>query len=144
MNRTPTRDRGSDLEVQGRSSYIIYTELLIIVVSLKFRIYNYISLASPIFPPCSPPFSRRLHNKSSFYSILSYFLYRTSPPVDPAAPTFHAVANNVADTELFGELEPKDTEWLCSGGFVTETQTFYVITDDGTSLMCQVIHSSVG
>jgi len=64
--------------------------------------------------------------------------------VDPKAPNFHAVASNVAGTELFGELEPKDTEWLCSGGFVTETQTFYVITDDGTSLMCQVIHSSIG
>jgi len=71
-------------------------------------------------------------------------IFSTSPPVDPTAPNFHAVTSNVADTELFGELEPKDTEWLCSGGFVTETQTFYVITDDGTSLMCQVIHSSVG
>lgn len=75
--------------------------------------------------------------------VLSYF-YSTSPPVDPRAPTFHAVSTNLADADLFGELEPNDTEWLCSGGFVTETQIFYVITDDGTSIMCQVIHSSVG
>ena len=82
--------------------------------------------------------------KSFYSSFCNVFSYSTSPPVDPTAPNFHAVANNVSETELFGELEPKDTEWLCSGGFVTETQTFYVITDDGTSLMCQVIHSSVG
>ena len=98
---------------------------------------------SPIFPPCSPQSSRKLHKLSSILPVLSYFT-STSPPVDPKSPTFHAVASNVADTELFGELEPKDTEWLCSGGFITETQTFYVFTDDGTSLMCQVIHSSVG
>ena len=97
------------------------------------------SFVSPIFPPCSPQSSRKLRN-TSLLAVLSYF-YST---VDPKAPNFHAVASNVAGTELFGELEPKDTEWLCSGGFVTETQTFYVITDDGTSLMCQVIHSSVG
>lgn len=109
-----------------------------------FRIYNKIVFVSPIFPPCSPQFSRKLHNESLIYPVLLCFSYSTSPPVDPAAPTFHAVADNVPDTELFGELEPKDTEWLCSGGFVTETQTFYVITDDGTSLMCQVIHSSIG
>jgi len=71
-------------------------------------------------------------------------IFSTLPPVHPTAPTFYAVSNNLADTELFGELEPQDTEWLCAGGFVTETQIFYVITDDGTSIMCQVIHSSVG
>lgn len=68
----------------------------------------------------------------------------TSPPVDPHAPNFHPVNETIPDSELFGELEPKDMEWLCAGGFVTETQTFYTITADGTSLMCQVIHSSVG
>ena len=111
-----------------------------------FRIYNKTVFVAPIFPPCSPRFSRKLvYNKSFIYIQFCYvFSYSTSPPVDPEAPTFHAVGDNVPDTELFGELEPKDTEWLCSGGFVTETQTFYVITDDGTSIMCQVIHSSVG
>ncbi|KAF8638306.1 hypothetical protein AX17_002326 [Amanita inopinata Kibby_2008] len=73
---------------------------------------------------------------SSFFS--------TAPPVDPTAPNFHPVSSRYPAQELFGQLEPKDTEWLCAGGFVTETQTFYTITDDGRSLMCQVIHSAVG
>ncbi|KIM39821.1 hypothetical protein M413DRAFT_184485 [Hebeloma cylindrosporum] len=71
-------------------------------------------------------------------------IFSTAPPVDPAAPNFHSVSTRFSENELFGELEPKDTEWLCAGGFVTETQTFYVITEDGTSVMCQVIHSAVG
>ncbi|KDR76252.1 hypothetical protein GALMADRAFT_247550 [Galerina marginata CBS 339.88] len=71
-------------------------------------------------------------------------IFSTAPPVDPHAPNFHSVSDKFSETELFGELEPKDTEWLCAGGFVTETQIFYVITEDGTSLMCQVIHSAVG
>ncbi|KAF8656180.1 hypothetical protein AX16_002621 [Volvariella volvacea WC 439] len=74
---------------------------------------------------------------SSFFS--------TSAPVDPNAPTFHSVASRYKDNELFGELAAKDSEWLCAAsGFVTETQVFYTITDDGVSLMCQVIHSAVG
>ncbi|TFK40385.1 survival factor 1 [Crucibulum laeve] len=71
-------------------------------------------------------------------------IFSTSPPVDPNAPNFHPVATKFAASELFGELEPKDTEWLCAGGFVTETQTFYTIGEDGTLLWCQVIHSAVG
>ncbi|KAK0480023.1 oxidative stress survival Svf1-like protein [Armillaria novae-zelandiae] len=73
---------------------------------------------------------------SSFFS--------TSPPVDPNAPNFRPVTEAFKEEELFGELTPKDTEWACAGGFITETQTFYTTTDDGMSLMCQVIHSSVG
>ncbi|OCH94357.1 oxidative stress survival Svf1-like protein [Obba rivulosa] len=73
---------------------------------------------------------------SSFFS--------TSAPVDPNAPNFHPVSLAVQPSELFGELEPKDTEWTCPGGFAVETQTFYNFLEDGTSLMCQVIHSAVG
>ncbi|KAJ6531816.1 oxidative stress survival, Svf1-like protein [Mycena capillaripes] len=69
-------------------------------------------------------------------------IFSTSAPVDPTAPNFHPVTNQAK--EVFGKLEPKDTEWLCSGGFVAETQTFYTIGEDGTFLMCQIIHSSVG
>lgn len=54
------------------------------------------------------------------------------------------VSEAFRDNELFGELEPKDTEWLCAGGFVTETQIFYIAADNGASVMCQVIHSAVG
>ncbi|KAI0064770.1 oxidative stress survival Svf1-like protein [Artomyces pyxidatus] len=73
---------------------------------------------------------------SSFFS--------TSPPVDPTAPTFHPVSSRHAPNDLFGELEPQDTEWLCAGGFVTETQVWYALLEDGSSVMCQVIHSSIG
>ncbi|KAF5341922.1 hypothetical protein D9611_001899 [Ephemerocybe angulata] len=73
---------------------------------------------------------------SSFFSA--------APPVDPTAPNFHSVTTNVSDSDLFGPLEPKDMEWACAGGFVTETQTFYIIADDGRNIMYQLIHSSVG
>jgi len=81
----------------------------------------------------------------SFYPDVSEFWNRTSPPVDPTAPNFHPVSSKYKDAELFGELTPQDTEMLCtSSGFVTETMTFYTITPDGMSVMCQVIHSAVG
>ncbi|TBU55566.1 oxidative stress survival Svf1-like protein [Dichomitus squalens] len=73
---------------------------------------------------------------SSFFS--------TAPPVDPNAPNFHPVSSAFPPSELYGELEPKDTEWTCPGGFAVETQIFYIFLEDGTSLMCQVIHSAVG
>ena len=47
-------------------------------------------------------------------------------------------------SQLFGKLEDSDTQWLCAGGFTTETQIFYTTTSDSTSVMCQVIHSSIG
>ncbi|KDQ59229.1 hypothetical protein JAAARDRAFT_57156 [Jaapia argillacea MUCL 33604] len=65
--------------------------------------------------------------------------------VDPNAPNFHPVTNNKGADDLFGELEPSDTLWLAtSSGFVTETQTFYNTMEDGTTIMNQVVHSSVG
>lgn len=70
--------------------------------------------------------------------------FRTKP-VDSNAPNFHSVSSRYSDSDLLGELEPTDTEWLCStNGFITETQTWYVLAEDGTSIMCQVIHSAVG
>ncbi|KAF9450898.1 survival factor 1 [Macrolepiota fuliginosa MF-IS2] len=71
-------------------------------------------------------------------------LFSTSAPVDPQAPNFFPVAAGVPANELFGELQPADTEWLCAGGFTTETQTFYLNTGDSKTIMCQVIHSAVG
>ncbi|KAF8905098.1 oxidative stress survival Svf1-like protein [Gymnopilus junonius] len=71
-------------------------------------------------------------------------IFSTAPPVDPHAPNFHSVSSKFPESELFGELEHKDNEWICAGGFVAETQTFYINAEDGTSIMCQVIHSSVG
>jgi hypothetical protein len=67
-----------------------------------------------------------------------------SGPTDPKAATFHPVSSGFKVDELFGKLEPKDTEWTCATGFVTETQTFYTTSEDGTFILCQVIYSSVG
>ena len=64
--------------------------------------------------------------------------------MDPTAPNLHPVSSRFKEDEIFGELEAKDTDWLCAGGFATETQIFYISADDGTFIMCQVIHSAVG
>ncbi|GBE88406.1 oxidative stress survival Svf1-like protein [Sparassis latifolia] len=71
-------------------------------------------------------------------------IFSTSPPVAPDAPNFHPVSSEFQGDDLFGELEPQDTEWTCAGGFAVETQTWYNFLEDGTSFMCQVIHSAVG
>ncbi|OAX32024.1 oxidative stress survival, Svf1-like protein [Rhizopogon vinicolor AM-OR11-026] len=68
-------------------------------------------------------------------------IFSTAPPVDPKAPNLFPVSEK---SDLRGELEPKDLEWTCAGGFTTETQIFYNLLQDGTMLMCQVIHSSIG
>ncbi|KAH9002981.1 oxidative stress survival Svf1-like protein [Lactarius hatsudake] len=73
---------------------------------------------------------------SSFFS--------SAPAVDPQAPNFLPVSSLFSSEELYGELESKDLEWKCESGFVTETQIWYSILEDGSSLMCQIIHSSVG
>jgi hypothetical protein len=61
-----------------------------------------------------------------------------------AAQNFTPVNSGIPPEELFGELQQSDTEWLCTGGFATETQIWYVVTEDGKSVMCQIIHSAVG
>ncbi|CUA77797.1 hypothetical protein RSOLAG22IIIB_12830 [Rhizoctonia solani] len=68
-----------------------------------------------------------------------------SAPTDPKAQNFHpVVTTNTPPNELFSKLEPKDLEWTCAGGFVTETQIWYNFLEDGTLLWCQIIHSAVG
>ncbi|KAG9316941.1 oxidative stress survival, Svf1-like protein [Chiua virens] len=70
-----------------------------------------------------------------------------SSTVDPKAPNLYPVSGfepKTSASDLFGDLRPTDLEWACSGGFVTETQTFYHFLEDDTMLMCQVIHSSIG
>lgn len=56
----------------------------------------------------------------------------------------HPVQLSYDQEALFGPLQAQDLEWICAGGFVTETQTFYATTNDGALVMCQVIHSAVG
>ncbi|KAL1682977.1 oxidative stress survival, Svf1-like protein [Schizophyllum commune] len=62
----------------------------------------------------------------------------------PDAQNFHPVTDHIKDGQIYGELTPKDLEWACGGSFATETQTWYTFGNDGTFLMCQIIHSSVG
>jgi hypothetical protein len=62
---------------------------------------------------------------------------------DPKAPNLFPVSETKT-SDLFGALEPKDLEWTCAGGFVTETHTFYHFLEDESLLLCQVIHSSIG
>ena len=54
------------------------------------------------------------------------------------------MTDHIKDGQIYGELTPKDLEWTCGGSFATETQTWYTFGNDGTFLMCQIIHSSVG
>lgn len=63
---------------------------------------------------------------------------------DPNAANIHPVTNGVTPADLFGELTPEDNNWVCPGGFATETHVWYHRLEDGSFLMCQVIHSSVG
>jgi len=69
------------------------------------------------------------------------WLFKT---VDPTAPTFHPVSERYKDSELVGELEPRDLEWMQASGFATETQIYYNFLEDGTFLMVQLVHSSIG
>lgn len=46
--------------------------------------------------------------------------------------------------EQFGKLDEHDLDWTCAGGFVSEVQIFYQFNPDGTFIMLQVIHASVG
>lgn len=69
--------------------------------------------------------------------------FSSAAPRDPSE-LIHPVQTRYAPAALFGALVPEDLQWLCAGGFVTETQTFYITTATGGLVMCQVIHSSVG
>jgi hypothetical protein len=97
------------------------------------------ALFSPPQSPCSPAYFRAL---SLLCPAFAHPNIRST--TDPTAQNFFPVSSAFKPDELNGQLEPKDNEWTCAGGFVTETQIWYTILDDGSSLMCQIIHSSVG
>ncbi|GAA6032127.1 hypothetical protein JCM8097_007086 [Rhodosporidiobolus ruineniae] len=61
-----------------------------------------------------------------------------------SGPNIHPVQSAFDTQALYGKLTPQDNEWLCPGGIATETQVFYATLKDGSYLMAQVIHSSVG
>lgn len=71
---------------------------------------------------------------------MSWFSSSTAP----TGPNIHPVQTAFGQEALFGPLVKEDTEWLCAGGFITETQTFYATTATGGLVMCQVVHSSIG
>ncbi|KAI5478935.1 survival factor 1 [Pseudohyphozyma bogoriensis] len=69
--------------------------------------------------------------------------FSVAPAAKPGE-NLHSVALAFDQEALFGPLVKEDTEWLCAGGFITETQIFYCTLKDGGYFMVQVIHSSVG
>lgn len=60
-----------------------------------------------------------------------------------AQPNFRAVSDTPQD-RLYGQMEAKDLEWTCAGGFTTETETWYTVLNDGAFATSQIIHSAVG
>lgn len=73
---------------------------------------------------------------SSFFSA--------APAIDPTAATVHPVSSAFAPAALNGALDAKDLEWTCSSGFITETQTFYIVAETGENITFQIIHASLG
>ncbi|KZV89004.1 oxidative stress survival, Svf1-like protein [Exidia glandulosa HHB12029] len=63
---------------------------------------------------------------------------------DPTAQNFHPVTSLHGPGQQFSPLDDRDLRWACSGGFVAESQIFYQYNEDGTFIMLQVIHASVG
>lgn len=75
---------------------------------------------------------------------MSWFPSAAAAPTGPNLHPVHLRFGKDGQEALYGPLTKEDTEWLCAGGFITETQVFYATTPTGGLVMCQVIHSSVG
>lgn len=56
---------------------------------------------------------------------------------------FLHIASDLAKDNLFSEVSPQDLEWTLASGSSTETQTFYLATNDGHFAFVQMIHSNV-
>ncbi|KAG9284077.1 hypothetical protein G9A89_022851 [Geosiphon pyriformis] len=54
------------------------------------------------------------------------------------------IASSLAKDKLYSDVSPKDLEWTLASGSSTETQTFYLTTDEGHFAFVQMIHSSIG
>ncbi|CAG8472431.1 12994_t:CDS:2 [Acaulospora morrowiae] len=57
-------------------------------------------------------------------------------------PNLH-IASDLANNNLFSDVTPKDLEWTLASGSSTETQTFYLATNEGHFAFVQMIHSTV-
>jgi hypothetical protein len=82
----------------------------------------------------------RRHSPAFSAIVIMSWLASSAAPVRELQPPTDRVGNG----EGFGPLTPADTEWLCAGGFATETQIWYLFTPSGALGMVQVIHSAVG
>ncbi|CAB4394175.1 oxidative stress survival, Svf1-like protein [Rhizophagus irregularis] len=54
------------------------------------------------------------------------------------------VAGDLAKDSLYSDVAPKDLEWTLASGSSTETQTFYLATNEGHFAFVQMIHSNIG
>jgi len=113
----------------------------------RLALSPFLSRSTPCFRSCNVFLVLEVSSLLDFlflaHLIVTSFI-SAAPPVDPTAPNFHAVTTGIPDSQLASPLEQSDLEWQCAGGFVTETQVFYAITEDGKAMMFQIIHSSVG
>jgi len=129
QQRLSTSDSRSDLSDYTSSAF----ESLGVSLLTLFSIYPVQSST-----PCSPHFCE--YRAAHWGDLFLSFIFG-STTTDPNAPNLHPVSER---SDHFGKLETGDLEWACSGGFVTETQTFYHFLEDETIVLCQVIHSSIG
>ncbi|CAG8467127.1 8977_t:CDS:2 [Ambispora gerdemannii] len=54
------------------------------------------------------------------------------------------IAGVLAKDSLYSEVTPKDLEWTLASGSSTETQTFYLTTNEGHFAFVQMVHSNIG
>jgi len=59
-------------------------------------------------------------------------------------PTAIQSVSKQAETTPYSILTEKDLTWKAMDSTNVETQTFYFMSDDGTTSMAQVIYSNVG
>lgn len=64
----------------------------------------------------------------------------TEPIYGPSA--IQSVAEQVKETP-YTELKKDDLKWVCMDSTNVETKTFYMISDEGTVGMAQIIYSNV-
>ena len=64
-----------------------------------------------------------------------------TPAVVPRSSSTTKLANKPTSTELTRWLNPNQFKWMLSGAsWITETQTYYLIGDDGSFCMVQMAY----
>ncbi|CAG8443928.1 10861_t:CDS:2 [Ambispora leptoticha] len=54
------------------------------------------------------------------------------------------IASTLAKDNLYSDVSPKDLEWTLASGSSTETQTFYLSTNEGHFAFVQMVYSNIG